>query len=128
MTRPENRRLVRDGGVVSVEYIPGAVISKPSLRSRDAQGSTGFARYSDEAYKVRNSGGGPYIRSRKYTPHVPDEVPPCEGWNKLRWSRGISALFPSNGKGAVFVLLWIMRHDRVPFPTLSFFFRRSLSS
>ena len=88
---------MQDGGEASVEYIPGAVVSKRVSDGGGAKGSTGFARYSDEAYKDRPKGRGRYIRYPTSSPHVPDEVPPCEGRNKLRWYRGISALYPSDG-------------------------------
>ena len=80
-----------------LNYIPGAVVSKRVSDGGYAKGASGFARYSDEAYKVC---GGEAVRTpapRKHFPHVPDEVPPCEGRNKLRWYRGISALYPSDG-------------------------------
>ena len=83
-----------------MNYIPGAVISTQTSDG-GSRGGNGVARYSDEAYKVRPRCG------RNICPHVPfvpDEVPPCEGRNKLRWYRGISALFPSYGGEAVFVL------------------------
>ena len=88
---------MQDGGEASVEYIPGAVVTKQASDGMGAEGSTGFARYSDEAYKDSPDGGGRYIRHQTRPPHVPDEVPPCKGRNKLRWYRGISALYPSDG-------------------------------
>jgi hypothetical protein len=89
--------LVQDGGEASVEYIPGAVVSKQVSDGRLTKGLTGFARYSDEAYKAREDVGGRNSRYRDRIPYVPDEAPPREGWNKLRWYRGISALYPSDG-------------------------------
>ena len=80
-----------------MNYIPGAVVSKEVLDGGRPEGATGFARYSDEAYKAGASAGGRNNRPRDRSPHVPDEVPPCEGRTKLRWSRGISALYPSDG-------------------------------
>ena len=35
-----------------MNYIPGAVFSTQAADGRGAKGATGFARYSDEAYKV----------------------------------------------------------------------------
>ena len=80
-----------------MNYIPGAVVSKGVLDGGHPEGSTGFARYSDEAYKAFGRRCGRYIRILPRFPHVPDEVPPCKGRNKLRWYRGISALYPSDG-------------------------------
>ena len=80
-----------------MNYIPGAVVSTDVLDGGRTEGSTGLARYSDEAYKAFGGCCGPYNRSPARLPHVPDEVPPCEGRNKLRWYRGISALYPSDG-------------------------------
>lgn len=80
-----------------LNYIPGAVVSKRVSDGGCAKGASGFARYSDEAYKDRPTGRGRYIRRPTSPPHVPDEVPPCEGRNKLRWYRGLSALYPSDG-------------------------------
>ena len=57
-----------------MNYIPGAVVSKRASDGRCAKGSTGLARYSDEAYKDRPKGRGRYIRHPMSHPHVPDEV------------------------------------------------------
>ena len=79
-----------------MNYIPGAVVSTEALDGGRAEGSTGFARYSDEAYKAVG-------RLAARTPALPPFPPrarrgsPCKGRNKLRWYRGISALYPSDG-------------------------------
>ena len=62
-----------------MNYIPGAVVSTGVLDGGLAEGSTGFARYSDEAYKADASVGGRNTRHRDRSPHVPDEVPPVRG-------------------------------------------------
>ena len=80
-----------------LNYIPGAVVSKRVPDGGYAKGATGFARYSDEAYKVCDGEAARTPAPHKRLPHVPDEVPPCKGRNKLRWYRGISALYPSDG-------------------------------
>ena len=62
-----------------MNYIPGAVASRCVPDGGGAEGATGFARYSDEAYKDRPNGDGRYIRRPTSPPHVPDEVPPVRG-------------------------------------------------
>ena len=80
-----------------LNYIPGAVVSKRVSDGGYAKGASGFARYSDEAYKAVPKGLRPVHPPPDALSLVPDEVPPCEGRNKLRWYRGISALYPSDG-------------------------------
>ena len=91
---------MKDGGGVTVELHSGSCDLDANLRRGVNRGVNGIARYSDEAYKVRPRCGR---NIRPYVPFVPDEVPPRKGRNKLRWYRGISALFPSHGGEAVFV-------------------------
>ena len=70
------------------------MISTKVSDGRASRGIIGIARYSDEAYKAFAAAAG---TAPPTFPHVPDEVPPCEGRNKLRWYRGLSALYPSDG-------------------------------
>ena len=97
MTRTENRRLVQGGGEVTVELHSGSCGLEGRPRRGASGGVNGVARYSDEAYKAFGRRCGRYIRILPRFPHVPDEVPPCKGRNKLRWYRGISALYPLDG-------------------------------
>ena len=79
-----------------MNYVPGAVVSTRVPDGGPTEGSTGFARYSDEAYKA-------FAKGSARTPPPPGVFPTCptrflpQGRNKLRWYRGISALYPSDG-------------------------------
>ena len=61
-----------------MNYIPGAVVSTEALYGGRAEGSTGFARYSDEAYKAGASAGGrkPPVTA---SPTCPTRFPPVRG-------------------------------------------------
>ena len=54
-----------------LNYIPGAVVSKRVPDGGYAKGATGFARYSDEAYKVCETPGGRNIRPETALPTCP---------------------------------------------------------
>ena len=77
MTRTESRRLVKDGGGVTVELHSGSCGLDEGLRQEADRGINGIARYSDEAYEAFARMGQEQPPRR--FPTCPTRFPPVRG-------------------------------------------------